>query len=823
MGTRSLQASQKGIEKAKVALAHYSLNQNALAEDLGLSRQTINKFFKGKPIDRENFALICDRLGLNLENTVAINHVASEPNELSDRPYIDAVVQEVRQKVYASIQKRCGTMRVLDMEQPISLDSIYTKVNILEKVSRNQRRTIAELLEGCDVKDFDRFTLGRVWQEPIPGLEAVQRHDKLLILGKPGAGKTTFLKWLAIQCNEGQLYTNRVPMFVTLKEFAEQPGQPSLQSFICSQFEACGIDDAVKTTEILLQEGRSLVLLDGLDEVRDVDHDRVLQEICSISALCHASQFVITCRIAAQEYTFEQFTEVEVADFDDDQIAEFSQNWFHRKNPTKADQFPKELKTHKRLTELATNPLLLTLLCLVFEERADFPTNRAELYKEGLDILLKKWDVKRNIKRDDAYKDLSLKRKEDLLSQIAFTTFEGSEYFFKQRVVEQQIEQYIWNRPNASTNPEALQIDSEAVLKSIEAQHGLLVERARGIYSFSHLTFHEYFTARRIEKRDELYPFLISHLTEKRWREILLLTVGMMEEADSLLLKTKFRIDKMLATDEKLQQFLNWVQQKSCSANVPYKPAAVRAFYFALEIAQTLNLDRFFNLDLDHALKLARTVDEGLDLDLDLDLGLDFGLARSRIYAHALNFDCNDDRFLSLNLAVGLARERALDHFFNLDLDLDLERFIGLDPERFLDLLRDLNLDLDWFLSLARAHSYALALYQSLAKLKEQLPDPWENWDYIQQWWQANGSSWVIQLRAVMIEHHNMWHDWQFSATEIKQLQQYYDANKLLVECLNSDCQVSQEVREEIEASLLLPIEEIKHRFPNQLNNPSTS
>ena len=41
-------------------------------------------------------------------------------------------------------------------------------------------------------------------------------------------------------------------------------------------------------------------------------------------------------------------------------------------------------------------------------------------------------------------------------------------------------------------------MDSEVVLKALEAQHGLLVERARGIYSFSHLTFQEYFTAREV-------------------------------------------------------------------------------------------------------------------------------------------------------------------------------------------------------------------------------------------------------------------------------------------------------------------------------------
>jgi predicted NACHT family NTPase len=65
-------------------------------------------------------------------------------------------------------------------------------------------------------------------------------------------------------------------------------------------------------------------------------------------------------------------------------------------------------------------------------------------------------------------------------------------------------------------------------------------------------------------------------------------------------------------------------------------------------------------------------------------------------------------------------------------------------------------------------------------------------------------------MRVVMIEHRNIGHDWQFSDEQNKLLQQYYDANKLLVDCLNSDCYVSREVRQEIEETLLLPMTEIE-------------
>jgi predicted NACHT family NTPase len=74
-------------------------------------------------------------------------------------------------------------------------------------------------------------------------------------------------------------------------------------------------------------------LLDGLDEVRAQDHDRVLNIIRQTSERFDRNQFVLTCRIAAKEHTFDRFTEVEVADFDDNQITDFANKWFQSKDP----------------------------------------------------------------------------------------------------------------------------------------------------------------------------------------------------------------------------------------------------------------------------------------------------------------------------------------------------------------------------------------------------------------------------------------------------------------------------------------------------------
>ncbi|MEH2463620.1 NACHT domain-containing protein [Nostoc sp.] len=594
-----------------------SLTQKALAEDLKITRQPIGKFFTGKPVDRNLFVQICDRLDLEWEEIVA--EPVSEPEVNQDNSIdIDAIVQGVREKIKPLIQERCGTMRVLDMTQPIRLNDIYTSVNILETITGQQRLGINELLQECTNEDFDRFTLARITVKRVPGVEAVEKYSKLMILGKPGAGKTTFLKYLAIQCIGGKFQAELVPIFVTLKNFAEAANKPGLLQYINEE-----AINPISSIPDILSYGKALVLLDGLDEVREEDSDRILKEIREFSDRFPKNQFVMTCRIAAREYTFEKFTEVEVADFDDGQISNFANNWFKDK-AVKPENFIKRLEENNRIKELAASPLLLTLLCLAFEESGDFPANRSELYKEGLDALLKKWDAKRGIQRDQIYKKLSVQRKEDLLSKMALTTFEGSEYFFKQKVAEQYITEYIRNLPDANTDEEALQVDSEQVLRSIEHHHGLVVARAKGIYSFSHLTFHEYFTAREFmvvrQSSKEALQNLVSHITEKRWQEVFLLAVGMSPNADRLLLLMKEKIDALITTDEKLQDFLMWVQNKSLYVDTNYKPIAVRAFYLELGLGLMPEISLDLACSLDNTIIFVRNSASKCPLSLDRDL-----------------------------------------------------------------------------------------------------------------------------------------------------------------------------------------------------------
>ena len=159
---------------------------------------------------------------------------------------------------------------------------------------------------------------------------------------------------------------------------------------------------------------------------------------------CH---IVVTCRIAAVDYTFEPaFTYLEMADFAPDQVEAFVRAWFwdeHDKD--KGVALAKGMLTewakpeHAGIRDLGRNPLLLTLLCLNYAETQSFPARRVEIYEEALDALLKKWDASRQIKRGSLYKTLSLGRKRQMFARIAFDALGRNEIVFAQADLERRL------------------------------------------------------------------------------------------------------------------------------------------------------------------------------------------------------------------------------------------------------------------------------------------------------------------------------------------------------------------------------------------------
>ncbi len=125
------------------------------------------------------------------------------------------------------LEKKCSKMRVLDMAEPILIDNIYVKFKIFKDIQGRRKTTIQNLLVNLEndmYQTFKRLPFSSS-ESQIPATDAVKSYRKLVVLGKPGAGKTTFLKYLALHFPTEESMEKVVPVFIQLRELSQQEHQ----------------------------------------------------------------------------------------------------------------------------------------------------------------------------------------------------------------------------------------------------------------------------------------------------------------------------------------------------------------------------------------------------------------------------------------------------------------------------------------------------------------------------------------------------------------------------------------------------------------------
>jgi hypothetical protein len=278
------------------------------------------------------------------------------------------------------------------------------------------------------------------------------------------------------------------------------------------------------------------------------------------------------------------------------------------------------------------------------------------------------------------------------------------------------------------------------------------------------------------------------------------LTLQLLDNADNFLQAMKCKIDSLLAKDSQLQQFLNWVNEKSQSVSHLYKTVAIRAFYYAIAYDSP---GYIFQINRDKM-----TSNFVFDLDLGLVTALFFAEALTSNQNVINVFRGNFDKTRTLALKLGFT-PRFRVALTNRD---DHENLLA---EGISDFLK-------------RACIHAANFKPQLEKPLKELLEYLQKFDIVphllnfleteskidarREWWRDEGKAWTDQLRELIVKHQNVGHNWGFNPEQKELLECYFDANKLLVDCLNSGCSVNNEVREAIEDTLLLPIAEIEKR-----------
>ncbi|MBT9316439.1 NACHT domain-containing protein [Leptothoe spongobia TAU-MAC 1115] len=583
-------------------------------------------------------------------------------------------VEGLRDQVYQASQKfigiyirRHGFVKILSMETPVSIHNIYTTVNILDD-SNLSFSSVSELERAYRQSQSRRFST-RI-DARKSGFEIANEFQFLTILGGPGTGKSTLLRQIGIKAIQGdnKVYNHeQIPILIELKRLSESP--INLLNEITREFEVAGFPKIEEALVNLLKAGKLLILLDGLDEVPIRNLDEIIKNIQDFVEVYDKNRFIISCRTAAYQSSFNRFTDVAIASFDDEQISQFIENWFTsspNEKTTKAKDLWRLLQQPKSLSikELANSPLLLTFICLVYGHTNDFPINRSRLYQRAIFILLEEWAAQKRVHGDPIYEGLYSDLELYMLSKIAYTNFKDDKLFFARQEIVTQIQEFLTDTLNAPKF-----IDGSAVLRAIEIQQGFLVERAVNVYSFSHLTLQEYLAAKHIIDNVLIEQMIESHIDDQRWREIFFIISELLSTPaaiNKLLLNTEKKI-LSYGYSEKLKTLLNWAEHITSNVEGDYMSSARRV----IAIFVVLCIDRVQKLQL---IQQSQSIPENAEdieianqvfkLAKRLGLSLNLSSLDSSVFLHSLNLQ-NSIVFLS---DFATAIEEA--SIFNIDIDL---------------------------------------------------------------------------------------------------------------------------------------------------------
>ena len=277
-------------------------------------------------------------------------------------------------------------VKILGMQKSISLDELYYPTTVSIDI---RRRIYSPEWMKID-KNTARIRNG-VQKTVVPGDEFIEMNPRTVVLGGPGAGKTTFLKYLALAYSEKTIFEKTKLKTSFLPAYIHLPSLPTesidLLHALTFRVQQRTDENAEYFYRRLLETGNIVILLDSLDEVPSDSKKATINAISDFCKLYPRARVVVSCRTADYQQVFDGFAEIEVARLSQNAVRTIIKGWFN-KEPQKAEKLLTTLETDPTIASLTETPLLLSLLCIQYRNDLVLPNRKTELYRRCVDALL---------------------------------------------------------------------------------------------------------------------------------------------------------------------------------------------------------------------------------------------------------------------------------------------------------------------------------------------------------------------------------------------------------------------------------------------------
>ena len=520
----------------------------------------------------------------NIENSVVVTgdhadiRISARPSSPPGlrKAYLNYVLETARRLSLEGVDPKAA--HGAEADAPLSLDTVYTGLRTLTPEKQD--------LEAGEPSKKQRALLSGSPKEYVSALTALDLIDRLVLLGDPGSGKSTFVAFVALcltaeglgqkaigikaltrplpneyahedsrkRASQRWSHGAILPVRIVLRDFAarglpaagEKARAQHLLDFIKRELPACCAGKFAPALERELREKGCLVLLDGLDEVPEAGQrrDQIKDAIVDFGVTFPLCRLLVTSRTYAyrrQGWRLAGFQERELAPFSHGQISEFVQRWYvqvarvrgmsSQDAEGRASLLLGAINASARLAELATRPLLLTLMASLHAWRGGtLPQRREELYNDAVDLLLDRWEAHRIVLGKDGQPVLAepsltewlrvdRERVRELLDELAFHAHSRQPELLG--TADITADELTGGLLRLTQDPD---LKPGQVVEYLSARAGLVLPRGERIFTFPHRTFQEYLAACHLTRAG--YPEELGRLVRadpERWREVALL------------------------------------------------------------------------------------------------------------------------------------------------------------------------------------------------------------------------------------------------------------------------------------------------------------
>ena len=421
----------------------------------------------------------------------------------------------------------------------LKLDNIYTKLSLIKDRARYK-------IAGNRQEQLKVFPMPQEKSQQITREEIVDAQSKkILIVGRPGIGKTLFLtKWIKDWASDKAFNGELLPFFLKFRKFNSVRELGLRRLLSTSEYSETDLSDQV-WDYIRKNPERVLILFDGLDEFLDrssiakAANCEDLEKQMPLSALFYnivegnllrGATALTTTRPSAVEEVYRHLRfdkTIEILGFASEQVKDYVENFTNDEEDVQdaGKKIWEHIKTNMNIFSLCYIPVNCLIICscllqiLKFQlTGVDFPTSLTEIYQRCVKIFFFRHDEHRaeDLRREDINsKDLppEVEKKIKPLAKLAFDGLTQKRLIFGQKEV-----------------PEDL-VNCALFHRLPDSRHGAFTYEAQ--YCFIHLTMQEFLAAKHITetmKEEELRTFVAGHIENGEWQLVLQFVAGLLGE-----------------------------------------------------------------------------------------------------------------------------------------------------------------------------------------------------------------------------------------------------------------------------------------------------